>query len=69
MQTSQAQASNMFSEPERMHPASGLAKVLAFFSSLLNGPPSLEAKAAARYGGCAWCDSTEQQITHDITRS
>jgi hypothetical protein len=69
MQTSQAQASNMFLEAERIHRASGLAKVLAFFSSLLNGPASLEAKVAARYEGCAWCDSIEQQITRDITRS
>ena len=68
MQTLQTQASDMFLEAERIHRASGLAKVLAFFSNLLNGPASLEAKVAGKYEGCAWCDSTEQQITQDVAR-
>lgn len=59
----------MLLDAERIHRASGLAKILAFFSNLLNGPASLEVKVAARYEGCAWCDSIEHQITRDITRS
>ncbi len=68
MQTLQVQASNMLLHAERIHQASALAKLLAFFSNLLDGRARVEGRVAERYEGCAWCDSTEHQITRDITR-
>jgi hypothetical protein len=68
MRTLQVQASNMFLQAERVHQASALTKLLAFFSNLLNGRARVEGRVAGRYEGCAWCDSTEHQITRDIIR-
>ena len=68
MQTSPAQISNVLLQAERIDRASVLARLLAFFSNLLNVRGRMEDEIAARYEGCAWCDSTEQQITRDITR-
>jgi hypothetical protein len=43
--------------------------MLGFVFGLLNLRSWDEDGIAAKYGGCAWCDSTEQQIIRDVTRS
>jgi hypothetical protein len=66
MQTSQAQPGNPALPAERVDQARALAGFFGFFSGLWGRRRRAEDGAAARYDGCAWCDWTEQQITHDL---
>lgn len=52
-----------------MDKRSALVKCLTFFSSLLARRAIGENTIAARYEGCAWCDSTEQQLVDAIITS
>jgi hypothetical protein len=67
MQTSQ-ETCNPFSA-ERVDKRSALVKCLTSFSNLLARRAIGENTIAARYEGCAWCDSTEQQLVDAIITS
>jgi hypothetical protein len=67
MQTSQKTCTPF--SAERVDEGSPLVKCLTLFSSLLERRAIVENAIAARYEGCAWCDSTEQQLVDAIITS
>jgi hypothetical protein len=66
MQRAQATTGNLSVLAERTEWISILAKFLGRISGLWQNRAGAEGKIAARYDGCAWCDSTEHQLSNDI---
>jgi len=64
MQRSQPQTDNLSLRAERTDRVSAMVTFWGWFSGLWQN--RAEDKIAARYDGCAWCDSIEHQLTNDI---
>jgi len=66
MRRSWAKTGNLPLPAAQVDRVSALVRLSGWLSSLWDKRRRAQDRIAARYDGCAWCDSTERQLANDV---